>query len=77
MPSDVQVFTMRENDRKSKREAKQRLNSLGIYEKNQIKGKNFKTLLAEDEDDLAFYEGLRKRDADKVLMTRQTRGCIS
>ncbi|KAJ3346336.1 Coiled-coil domain-containing protein 38 [Kappamyces sp. JEL0680] len=54
-------------------EAKKQHNTLSIYEKNQSKGKSFKTLLAEDQDDLAFYEGLRKREADKVLMSRQTR----
>jgi hypothetical protein len=50
------------------------MNQLSIYQKNQVKGKNFRALLAEDEDDIQFYQGLRKRDADKVMMTRQTRG---
>jgi hypothetical protein len=73
MPNDLEIFSARENDRKLKREAKKHLNSLSVYEKNPPKGKNFKSLLAEDPDDLEFFEKLRKRDNDKVLMTRQTR----
>jgi hypothetical protein len=47
---------------------------LSLYQKNQPKGKNFKALLAEDQDDIAFYEKLRKRDADKAIMSHQARG---
>jgi hypothetical protein len=74
MPLDSTVFSMRENDKLAKRQAKQKMNMKSIYEKHQVKGKNFKTLLAEDEDDVQFYQNLRKRDVDKVMMTRQTRG---
>jgi hypothetical protein len=45
------------------------MKKLSIYEKNQIKRKNFKALLQEDEDDIAFYQNLKKRD-DKVLINR-------
>ena len=45
-----------------------------IYDKNTVRRKNFKTLLAEDPDDVEYYNSLRKRDADKVLMNRQARG---
>jgi hypothetical protein len=74
MPSEVQVFSMRENDRIAKRQEKQKLNGKSIYEKHTVKGKNFKTLLAEDEDDIKFYQNVKKRDADTVMLTRQTRG---
>ena len=75
MPSDVQVFAMREQDRREKQEAKELMKKLGIYEKNAAKRKNFKALLAEDKDDIEFYNGLKKRDADKVLIHHKSRGC--
>jgi hypothetical protein len=58
MPSDVQVFAMREEDRRTKQQAKEIAKKLSIYEKNQINRKNFKALLAEDEEDVAFYQVL-------------------
>lgn len=45
------------------------MKKLSIYEKNQINRKNFKALLAEDDDDVAFYQNLKKRD-DKILLNR-------
>ncbi|KAJ3000684.1 Coiled-coil domain-containing protein 38 [Globomyces sp. JEL0801] len=60
MPADIEVFALRENDRATKRQ-------------NHSKAKNFKNLLAEDKDDLEFYNRLRKRDVDKVLTSRQNR----
>ncbi|KAJ3316752.1 Coiled-coil domain-containing protein 38, partial [Boothiomyces sp. JEL0866] len=74
MPTDVEVFALRENDRNLKRQQKQAMNNMSIYEKNSSKKKNFKALLAEDQDDIEFYKGIRKRDVDKVLAARQTRG---
>ena len=56
--------------------AKKLMNNQSIYEKNQPKGKSFKTLLAEDPEDVTFYNSIRKRQADKLLMTRQTRGAF-
>jgi hypothetical protein len=47
---------------------------LSIYEKNQPKGKSFKALLSEDQDDIEFYNSIKKKHADKALITRQTRG---
>ncbi|KAK6094838.1 hypothetical protein MT418_005108 [Batrachochytrium dendrobatidis] len=73
MPSDVEVFAMREEDRRVKLEIKEAMKNLSIYEKNTVKRKNFKNLLAEDTDDVDFYNVLRKRDADKFLVNRQTR----
>ncbi|KAI8920403.1 hypothetical protein BC831DRAFT_479822 [Entophlyctis helioformis] len=73
MPSDVEVFAMREEDRRVKQQAKEAMKNLSIYDKNTVKRKNFKALLAEDADDIEFYNGLRKRDADKFLVNRQTR----
>ncbi|KAI8593585.1 hypothetical protein BDZ88DRAFT_93809 [Geranomyces variabilis] len=73
MPSDVEVFSMREDERRVKQETKEKMRHLHIYEKSVVKRKNFKELLAEEEDDLRFYDELRKRDADKVLTTRQAR----
>jgi hypothetical protein len=55
-------------------QAKEKMKTLHIYEKNVAKRKNFKTLLAEDDDDIDFYDKLRKRDADKILINRQARG---
>ncbi|KAJ3157560.1 Cilia- and flagella-associated protein 100 [Geranomyces michiganensis] len=73
MPSDVEVFSMREDERRIKQETKEKMRHLHIYEKSVVKRKNFKELLAEEEDDVRFYDELRKRDADKVLTTRQAR----
>ncbi|KAI8853068.1 hypothetical protein BC829DRAFT_430335 [Chytridium lagenaria] len=73
MPSDMEVFAMREEERKLKLEAKEQLKNQNIYEKNVVKRKNFKELLAEEDDDVDFYDQLRKRDADKILVNRQTR----
>ncbi|KAI8909603.1 hypothetical protein EDD86DRAFT_205831 [Gorgonomyces haynaldii] len=73
MPSDVEVFTMREEDRKLKEQAKELNKKLTIYEKNAVKRKNFKALLAEDQDDIDFYKNLKKRDADKFLINHKTR----
>ncbi|KAJ3183482.1 Coiled-coil domain-containing protein 38 [Geranomyces variabilis] len=73
MPSDVEVFSMREDERRVKQETKEKMRHLHIYEKSVVKRKNFKELLAEEEDDVRFYDELRKRDADKVLTTRQAR----
>ncbi|KAJ3417141.1 Coiled-coil domain-containing protein 38 [Chytridiales sp. JEL 0842] len=73
MPSDVEIFAMREEERKQKQQAKENMKKLHIYEKNVTKRKNFKTLLAEDDDDVEFYDKLRKRDADKILTNRQAR----
>nr|KAJ3421483.1 Coiled-coil domain-containing protein 38 [Polyrhizophydium stewartii] len=73
MPSDVEVFAMREEDRRVKQQAKEAMKNLSIYDKNTVKRKNFKALLAEDADDIEFYNSLRKRDADKFLVNRQTR----
>ncbi|KAJ3315359.1 Coiled-coil domain-containing protein 38, partial [Boothiomyces sp. JEL0838] len=73
MPTDVEVFALRENDRNLKRQQKQAMNNMSIYEKHSSKKKNFKALLAEDQDDIEFYKGIRKRDVDKVLAARQTR----
>ncbi|RKO93633.1 hypothetical protein BDK51DRAFT_42595, partial [Blyttiomyces helicus] len=73
MPSDVEVFAMREEERRVKQEAKEKMKNQSIYDKNVVKRKNFKALLSEDADDLQFYEQLRKRDSDKILINRQTR----
>ncbi|KAI8826926.1 uncharacterized protein EV422DRAFT_17462 [Fimicolochytrium jonesii] len=73
MPSDVEVFALREDERRQKQEAKAQMRKLHIYEKSMVKRKNFKELLAEEEDDIAFYERLKKRDSDKVLTNRQAR----
>ncbi|KAI9351284.1 hypothetical protein BDR26DRAFT_907396 [Obelidium mucronatum] len=73
MPSDMEVFAMREEERRQKLEAKERMKSLSIYEKNMSQRKNFKDLLAEENDDVDFYDKLRKRDADKILINRQAR----
>ncbi|KAJ3044258.1 Coiled-coil domain-containing protein 38, partial [Rhizophlyctis rosea] len=72
MPSDVEVFALREEERRLKQEAKEKLKNANIYDKNVVQRKNFKALLAEDPDDIEFYEQLRKRDADKILINRQT-----
>ena len=58
-------------------QAKKQLNNLSIYEKNQPKGKSFKALLSEDQDDIEFYNSIKKKHADKALITRQTRGEIA
>ncbi|KAJ3203181.1 hypothetical protein HDU67_010332, partial [Dinochytrium kinnereticum] len=71
MPSDMEVFAMREEERKLKHEAKEKLKNQSIYEKNVVNRKNFKELLAEDDDDVEFYDQLRKRDADKILAEEQ------
>lgn len=73
MPSDVEIFAMRDEERRLKQEAKEKVKTLSIYEKNLVKRKNFKDLLAEDDDDIGFYDRLRKRDADKILINRQAR----
>ncbi|TPX71509.1 hypothetical protein SpCBS45565_g01080 [Spizellomyces sp. 'palustris'] len=73
MPSDVEVFAMREDERRQKQEAKEQMRNLHIHEKNVIKRKNFKELLAEEPDDIQFYEQLRRRDSDKILTNRQAR----
>ncbi|KAJ3297576.1 Coiled-coil domain-containing protein 38 [Borealophlyctis nickersoniae] len=73
MPSDAEVFAMREEERRVKQEAKEKMKHLSIYEKNVVKRKNFKSLLSEDADDVEFYEQLRKRDSDKILVNRHTR----
>ncbi|KAJ3018044.1 Coiled-coil domain-containing protein 38 [Thoreauomyces humboldtii] len=73
MPSDVEVFSMREEERRQKQESKEKMRHLHIYEKSIVKRKNFKELLAEEEDDIQFYEDLRKRDSDKILTNRQAR----
>ncbi|KAJ3236224.1 Coiled-coil domain-containing protein 38 [Chytriomyces hyalinus] len=73
LPTDAEVFEMREEERVLKMEAKEKLKTLSIYEKNVTTRKNFKDLLAEEDDDINFYDALRKRDADKILINRQTR----
>ncbi|TPX60736.1 hypothetical protein PhCBS80983_g01648 [Powellomyces hirtus] len=73
MPSDVEVFSMREDERRQKQETKEKMRHLHIYEKSTVKRKNFKQLLAEEDDDIHFYNELRKRDSDKILTTRQAR----
>ncbi|KAJ3398079.1 Coiled-coil domain-containing protein 38 [Chytriomyces hyalinus] len=73
LPTDAEVFEMREEERQLKMEAKEKLKTLSIYEKNVTTRKNFKDLLAEEDDDINFYDALRKRDADKILINRQTR----
>ncbi|KAJ3006676.1 UNVERIFIED_CONTAM: Coiled-coil domain-containing protein 38, partial [Siphonaria sp. JEL0065] len=73
MPSDMEVFVMREEERRLKLEAKEKMKNLSIYEKNLTQRKNFKDLLAEENDDIEFYDKLRKRDADKILINRQAR----
>ncbi|KAI9104488.1 hypothetical protein DFS34DRAFT_196624 [Phlyctochytrium arcticum] len=73
MPSDVEVFALREDERRQKQEAKEKMRRLQIHEKSVVKRKNFKELLAEEPDDIAFYEQLRKRDSDKILTNRQAR----
>ncbi|KAJ3081675.1 Cilia- and flagella-associated protein 100, partial [Quaeritorhiza haematococci] len=76
MPSDVGVFAMRELERKQKQEAKSRMKHLSIFEKSSLSSssqhqrKNFRALLAEDPDDIEFYEELRRRDSDKILINR-------
>ncbi|KAI9343742.1 hypothetical protein DFJ73DRAFT_506734 [Zopfochytrium polystomum] len=73
MPSDVEIFDLREEERRLKQEAKEKLKTLSIYEKNLVKRKNFKDLLAEEEDDAQFYDKLRRRDSDKILINKQGR----
>lgn len=72
MPSDQGVFAMREEEKRIKQELKAHVKDLKIHEKNLDKRKNFKSLLAEDDDDLGFYDKLRKRDADKILINKQS-----
>jgi hypothetical protein len=50
------------------------MKNTSIYEKNIENKKNFKALLAEDGDDIDFYNKLRKRDAGKILINKQPRG---
>ncbi|KAJ3297159.1 Coiled-coil domain-containing protein 38 [Rhizoclosmatium sp. JEL0117] len=69
----MEVFAMREEERRQKSEAKEKMKHMRIYEKNVTQRKNFKDLLAEESDDVDFYDKLRKRDADKILINRQTR----
>ncbi|KAJ3212783.1 Cilia- and flagella-associated protein 100 [Entophlyctis luteolus] len=69
----MEVFTAREEERRQKIEEKERMKTLSIYEKNRTQRKNFKELLAEESDDIAFYDQLRARDADKILINRQSR----
>ncbi|KAI9002378.1 hypothetical protein BC832DRAFT_118769 [Gaertneriomyces semiglobifer] len=71
MPSDTEVFAMREEERRERQEAKEQMRKLKVYDKSVVKRKNFKELLAEEPEDVAFYEQLRKRDADKILTTNQ------
>lgn len=75
MPSDEEVFAMRDQERKAKRNIKEQMRQLSVYEKGVVKRKNFKDLLKEswDEDDQKLVESLKKRDADKILINRQTR----
>ncbi|KAH6576492.1 hypothetical protein BASA62_001413 [Batrachochytrium salamandrivorans] len=72
-PSDVEVFAMREEERRVKQQAKEAMKTQSIHEKNIVKRKNFKELLMEDPEDIDFYDSLRKRNADNFLVNRQTR----
>ncbi|KAG5463428.1 MAG: hypothetical protein BJ554DRAFT_7641 [Olpidium bornovanus] len=76
MPSDEDIFAMRDQERQAKAQAKEQIRRLSVYEKGVVKRKNFKALLAENEDevDKKLLETLKKRDADKILINRQTRG---
>ena len=55
-------------------QAKNVAKKMPIWERGVKRRKNFKTLLAEDEDDSDFYEKLRKRDADKILVNGHSKG---
>jgi hypothetical protein len=48
-----------------------------VYEKHLHKKKNFKALLAEDEEEIQFYDQLRKRELDKISNNKQSRGTFS
>lgn len=50
------------------------MNKKSIYDKNQAKGRSFKTLLMEDQEDLDFRRDLKNKESDKILLTRQTGG---
>lgn len=52
------------------------MRNLHIYEKNVVKRKNFKELLAEEQEDVEFYDELRRRDSDKILTNRHAQGWI-
>ncbi|KAJ3196675.1 Coiled-coil domain-containing protein 38 [Irineochytrium annulatum] len=73
LPNDLEVFALREEERRLKHEAKEKLKNLRIYEKNVQIRKGFKDLLKEEADDVDFYDELRKRDADKILINRHAR----
>lgn len=47
-----------------------------LYDAPALK-KNFKALLQDDPEDLAFYEKLRKREAEKISTNRRERGTVS
>jgi hypothetical protein len=50
------------------------MKNLKIHEKNVEKRKNFKELLYEDQDDIKFYEAMRKRQGDKILVNKKANG---
>lgn len=82
MPPDHGVFAMREQDKNLKLEVpiilkgqmKEKMKHLKIHEKNVEKRKNFKALLADDADDIAFYQTMKKRDSDKILVNKKSSG---
>ena len=47
-----------------------------VYEKSGGHRKNFRQLLAEDTDDIEFYEEIRKKGSEKTFMNRENRGII-
>lgn len=73
MPSDMEVFSMREQDKVNKQQAKELQKKLSIYEKNSVKRKNFKALLSEGQDDVDFYKSLKKKDVDVGLINNRNR----
>ncbi|KAJ3227795.1 Coiled-coil domain-containing protein 38 [Clydaea vesicula] len=70
MPPDQGVFAMREGEKKIKQELKEKMKNLKIHEKNVEKRKNFKSLLSEDLDDVEFYEKMKKKDSEKILVNK-------
>lgn len=76
MPSDTKVFEMRLDDRQLKEQKHKDMIGKRIYEKHLTKKKNFKALLAEDDEDIQFYEKLRKREMDKISNNKQGRSIL-
>ena len=51
--------------------------NMKVYEKSSGNRKNFRQLLAEDPDDIEFYDEIRKKGSEKAFMSRENRGTIN